>query len=200
MPTGELDHERIRLHQFKACLKRLPNANGYGRRICDYESVWRFRRLIQQFHSLSRKLPPRRTGQSPRSRVRRKRWNIGEGFDDARLDTLFLAMPNSRRGTLQQYVGRLQRLHDNKREVIVYDYVDDCVPALSAMFSKRVRGYEAVSYVIQDDACEELVEGRPEPPMELPNKMSGGGYVRVLTDAKDGPNSSALLPSLSRIA
>jgi superfamily II DNA or RNA helicase len=75
---------------------------------------------------------------------------IGEGFDDARLDTLFLAMPISWRGTLQQYVGRLHRLHDNKREVIVYDYVDGCVPVFSAMYSKRVRGYEAVGYQIKD--------------------------------------------------
>jgi superfamily II DNA or RNA helicase len=76
---------------------------------------------------------------------------IGEGFDDARLDTLFLAMPISWRGTLQQYVGRLHRLHDNKREVIVYDYVDGAVPVLSAMYAKRVRGYEAVGYQIQED-------------------------------------------------
>jgi superfamily II DNA or RNA helicase len=75
---------------------------------------------------------------------------VGEGFDDARLDTLFLALPISWRGTLQQYVGRLHRLHDHKREVIVYDYVDGCVPVLTAMYSKRVRGYEAVGYVIQD--------------------------------------------------
>ena len=75
---------------------------------------------------------------------------IGEGFDDARLDTLFLAMPISWRGTLQQYVGRLHRLYDSKREVIVYDYVDGCVPVFSAMYSKRVRGYEAVGYQIQD--------------------------------------------------
>jgi hypothetical protein len=76
---------------------------------------------------------------------------IGEGFDDARLDTLFLTTPVSWRGTLQQYVGRLHRLHANKREVIVYDYVDDCVPVFSAMYSKRVRGYEAVRYEIQDE-------------------------------------------------
>jgi superfamily II DNA or RNA helicase len=74
----------------------------------------------------------------------------GEGFDDARLDTLFLAMPISWRGTLQQYVGRLHRRYDSKREVIVYDYVDGCVPVLSAMYSKRVRGYEAVGYQIKD--------------------------------------------------
>lgn len=35
--------------------------------------------------------------------------------------SLFLAMPTSWRGTLQQYVGRLHRLHDRKRKVIVYD-------------------------------------------------------------------------------
>ena len=75
---------------------------------------------------------------------------IGEGFDDARLDTLFLAMPISWHGTLQQYVGRLHRLYESKREVIVYDYVDGCVPVFSAMYSKRVRGYEAVGYQIQD--------------------------------------------------
>ena len=74
---------------------------------------------------------------------------VGEGFDDARLDTLFLASPISWKGTLQQYVGRLHRLHDGKREVIVYDYVDDGVPVLSKMYAKRVRGYEAVGYAIR---------------------------------------------------
>ena len=62
---------------------------------------------------------------------------IGEGFDDARLDMLFLAMPISWKGTLQQYVGRLHRLHDNKRVVQVYDYVDNQVPMLARMFERR---------------------------------------------------------------
>ena len=73
---------------------------------------------------------------------------IGEGFDDARLDTLFLAMPISWRGTLQQYVGRLHRLHANKRIVRVYDYVDASVPVLNRMYEKRVRAYGAVGYTV----------------------------------------------------
>lgn len=74
---------------------------------------------------------------------------IGEGFDDSRLDTLFLAMPISWRGTLQQYVGRLHRLHNSKRVVEVYDYVDSSIPMLARMFEKRLRGYEALGYSIQ---------------------------------------------------
>jgi len=74
---------------------------------------------------------------------------IGEGFDDARLDTLFLAMPISWKGTLQQYVGRLHRLHDGKRIVQVYDYVDNCVPMLGRMYERRLRGYAAIGYVIE---------------------------------------------------
>ena len=79
---------------------------------------------------------------------------IGEGFDDARLDTLFLTMPISWRGTLAQYVGRLHRIHPEKREVLVYDYLDDAVPALRRMAAKRVRGYENLGYTVEaaDDA------------------------------------------------
>ena len=73
---------------------------------------------------------------------------IGEGFDDARLDTLFLAMPVSWKGTLQQYVGRLHRIHHNKKEVRVYDYVDARVPMLARMFKKRLAGYEASGYSV----------------------------------------------------
>jgi superfamily II DNA or RNA helicase len=75
---------------------------------------------------------------------------IGEGFDDARLDTLFLAMPISWKGTLQQYVGRLHRVHDNKRVVQVYDYVDDWVAMLERMYERRLKGYSAIGYTIDD--------------------------------------------------
>jgi superfamily II DNA or RNA helicase len=76
---------------------------------------------------------------------------IGEGFDDARLDTLFLAMPISWKGTLQQYVGRLHRLHDGKRFVQVYDYVDNYVPMLARMYERRLKGYSAIGYVIEQE-------------------------------------------------
>jgi superfamily II DNA or RNA helicase len=71
---------------------------------------------------------------------------IGEGFDDARLDTLFLALPVSWKGTLVQYAGRLNRRHEGKRRVIVFDYVDRDVPVLRRMFEKRLRGYRAMGY------------------------------------------------------
>lgn len=71
---------------------------------------------------------------------------IGEGFDDSRLDSLFLTMPISWHGTLAQYAGRLNRLHHNKKEVIVYDYVDSLTPMLSKMADKRMKGYKALGY------------------------------------------------------
>lgn len=71
---------------------------------------------------------------------------IGEGFDDARLDTLFLALPVSWKGTLTQYAGRLHRLHPGKTEVRIYDYVDRDVPMLARMFERRLRGYRAIGY------------------------------------------------------
>ena len=74
---------------------------------------------------------------------------IGEGFDDSRLDTLFLAMPISWQGTLQQYVGRLHRNHDNKHIVQVYDYVDRNVPIFFKMHQKRLRKYPAIGYSVE---------------------------------------------------
>jgi superfamily II DNA or RNA helicase len=73
---------------------------------------------------------------------------IGEGFDDARLDTLFLTMPISWHGTLQQYLGRLHRYHPNKTEIRVYDYVDVQMPMLQKMYQKRLKKYRAIGYSI----------------------------------------------------
>jgi superfamily II DNA or RNA helicase len=82
---------------------------------------------------------------------------IGEGFDEPRLDTLFLAMPISWRGTLQQYAGRLHRLFENKKEVQVYDYVDIHVRTLEKMYQKRLAGYAAIGY----RAKAESIAGEP---------------------------------------
>jgi superfamily II DNA or RNA helicase len=71
---------------------------------------------------------------------------LGEGFDDARLDTLFLTMPISWRGTLAQYAGRLHRLHAPKRDVVIYDYVDENEPMLAKMATKRELGYRNLGY------------------------------------------------------
>ena len=71
---------------------------------------------------------------------------LGEGFDDPRLDTLFIAMPIAWKGTLAQYVGRLHREHDGKSEVVVYDYADVSVPVLARMAAKRRTGYRALGY------------------------------------------------------
>jgi len=92
---------------------------------------------------------------------------IGEGFDDPWLDTLFLAMPISWRGTLQQYAGRLHREHAGKHEVRIYDYVDTEVPTLQRMFGKRLRGYRAMGYSIAGGPEETITFDLPVPqPLE----------------------------------
>ncbi len=86
---------------------------------------------------------------------------IGEGFDDARLDTLFLALPISFKGTLVQYTGRLHRLHPRKAEVRIFDYVDRGIPMVLKMFENRLRGYRAIGY-----ARDEAPLGFAPPPEE----------------------------------
>lgn len=75
---------------------------------------------------------------------------IGEGFDDARLDALFITLPIAWKGTLQQYAGRLHRRQEGKTNVIIYDYLDQKVPVLERMYKKRVKGYKAMGYKMDD--------------------------------------------------
>lgn len=79
---------------------------------------------------------------------------IGEGFDEPRLDTLFLAMPFSWKGTLAQYVGRLHRNYEGKQDVRVYDYVDVHVPMLERMYQKRLKGYAELGYQTLTDGTQ----------------------------------------------
>ncbi|HUG21281.1 DEAD/DEAH box helicase, partial [Piscinibacter sp.] len=114
---------------------------------------------------------------------------IGEGFDDPRLDTLFLTLPVSWRGTIAQYAGRLHRLCEGKREVRIHDYADLEVPMLARMFDQRCRGYEALGYTIVLPA--NAIAGWPQDvvlPAEPAWKRDYAGSVRRL--ARDGVDTS----------
>jgi len=79
---------------------------------------------------------------------------LGEGFDEPRLDTLFLAMPISWKGTLQQYAGRLHRLSEGKNEVQIYDYIDVHIRMLEKMYHKRLSGYASIGYKAKGEYVE----------------------------------------------
>jgi len=83
---------------------------------------------------------------------------IGEGFDDPRLDTLFITMPISFKGKIVQYAGRLHRDHPGKKEVQIYDYVDKEVPVLWSMYQKRLKTYKNIGYVIKEEE-KQILEG-----------------------------------------
>ena len=121
--------------------------------------------------------------------------HIGEGFDDARLDTLFLTLPVSWRGTVAQYAGRLHRLHDGKREVRIHDYADLGVPMLARMFNRRCRGYEALGYAIQLPAS--AIDGWPAevalPADPLWKRDYAGSIQRLVRDGVDTPLASLFL-------
>ena len=76
---------------------------------------------------------------------------IGEGFDDSKLDVLFLTMPISGQTRVTQYAGRLHRKDDNKKEILIYDYVDDNFAKTRNMFLKRRKTYEKLGYEIVED-------------------------------------------------
>ena len=59
------------------------------------------------------------------------------------------ALPISWRGTLQQYAGRLHRVHGSKQMVQIYDYVDAQVPVLMRMYERRLKGYRAMGYHLE---------------------------------------------------
>lgn len=71
---------------------------------------------------------------------------IGEGFDYPRLDTMMLAAPVSFAGRLEQYIGRLNRDYEGKKEVIVYDYVDSHMRVFDNMYAKRLRTYKRTGF------------------------------------------------------
>lgn len=73
---------------------------------------------------------------------------VGEGFNFPRLDTLMLAAPVKFEGRLTQYVGRLHRAYDGKKDVIVYDYVDSHISFFDRQYKNRLRTYKNLGYKI----------------------------------------------------
>ena len=72
---------------------------------------------------------------------------LGEGFDLPELDTMVITMPISFRGRLTQYVGRLHRQNrPEKKEIVVYDYVDTCSGMTISMFKNRLSAYRKLGY------------------------------------------------------
>jgi superfamily II DNA or RNA helicase/very-short-patch-repair endonuclease len=120
---------------------------------------------------------------------------VGEGFDDPRLDTLFLTLPVSWRGTIAQYAGRLHRLYDGKREVRIYDYADLNVPMLARMFDQRCRGYETLGYTVLLPAS--AIPGWPAdvllPSDPVWKRDYSGSVRRLVRDGIDAPLASLFI-------
>lgn len=73
---------------------------------------------------------------------------IGEGFNFPRLDALMLVAPIKFEGRLIQYVGRLNRMYEGKKDVIVYDYVDTHIGFFDRQYKSRLRTYWKLGYQI----------------------------------------------------
>lgn len=79
---------------------------------------------------------------------------VGEGFNYPRLDTLLLAMPISFENNVEQYAGRLNRDYEGKKDVIIFDYIDQHIPILERMYHKRMRTYKRIGFEI----CAEVAD------------------------------------------
>ena len=73
---------------------------------------------------------------------------IGEGFNFPRLDTLMLVAPIKFEGRLIQYVGRLNRRYEGKKDVMVYDYVDPHIDFFDRQYKNRLRTYKKLGYQV----------------------------------------------------
>ena len=82
---------------------------------------------------------------------------IGEGFDDSSLDVLFLTMPISGNTRLTQYAGRLHRKNSTKKEILIYDYVDDNFSKTRNMFLKRKKIYNNMGYEIINEQSQQVM-------------------------------------------
>jgi superfamily II DNA or RNA helicase len=72
-----------------------------------------------------------------------------EGVDIPRLDRLHLTWPQRQELGLVQQLGRVLRTHPAKREVVVYDYVDD-EGMLVSQATARMRVYRKFGYPVEE--------------------------------------------------
>lgn len=96
---------------------------------------------------------------------------IGEGFNYPRLDTLLLAMPISFEGNVEQYAGRLNRDYDGKKDVIIFDYIDQHIPKLERMYHKRLRTYKKIGF----EVCSEVADNQ----VVTNSIFDSGNYLEV---------------------
>lgn len=111
---------------------------------------------------------------------------IGEGFDMPRLDTLFLTMPISWKGTVQQYAGRLHRLFQGKEEVQIYDYVDIHVAMLERMYQKRLKGYASIGYEVkgipqQTDVSDSIFNNKTFLPVYVADIQAANNEILIVS-------------------
>lgn len=116
---------------------------------------------------------------------------IGEGFNYPRLDTLLLAMPISFEGNVEQYAGRLNRDYDGKKDVIIFDYIDQHIPKLERMYHKRLRTYKKIGF----EVCSEVTDNQA-----VTNSIfDSGNYLEVFEKDVLASSSRVVIssPSLS---
>jgi len=49
---------------------------------------------------------------------------------------------------LIQYTGQLNHASQGKKEMRVYDFVDEKEPVLAGMYRKRLKGYRAMGFLV----------------------------------------------------
>ena len=112
---------------------------------------------------------------------------IGEGFDCPRLDTLMLAAPVSFPGRLEQYVGRLNRDYPEKKDVIVYDYVDSHMYYFNKMYTKRLRTYKKMGF--------DIISGNQKEKQTVNAIYSADNYTDIFERDLAEANNSIIISS-----